>query len=164
MASAVTASVTAMKRTCDTCREPFDGRSDARYCSDRCRQQAHRSQGDGAVKAFAVPEPERARIDAENEAIVADALELRRRKRANAGQPPATREQLDGTRDVSLRNAAIARTALPVPETGRFGAGKPLTGRSVVRFDPETGNVVGHGHDCLCELCDPIGRKAALRQ
>lgn len=64
-------------------------------------------------------------------------------------------------RATNARNRAIAATPLPVPSSGTFGKGQEGTGRGPVKFDPETGNVVGHGHDCLCELCDPIGRKAA---
>ena len=32
------------KRQCDQCGRPLIGRADARYCSDRCRVQAHRAR------------------------------------------------------------------------------------------------------------------------
>jgi len=81
----------------------------------------------------------------------------------NSKQTPEHRNER--RRYMDRRNEALQELEpIPVPTTATFAKGAEGSGRSRVRFDPETGNVVGHGHDCLCELCDPIGRKAALRE
>ena len=55
-----------MRKDCEACGMPFEAKnSRARYCSDRCRQRAHRGQETPARRIFELTDEEREYIEIE---------------------------------------------------------------------------------------------------